>query len=80
MKHCCLLYEKLLYYVLDIDECETGTHKCTENQQCINRQGHYICQCPPGHKAISPDKCEDINECDYFRGHSVCILSLSFLS
>lgn len=56
----------------DIDECETGTHSCSNQQQCINREGYHICQCPPGHKTSKENQCEDINECDYFRGQMIC--------
>lgn len=57
----------------DVNECETGTHKCGPQQQCINREGYHICQCPVGYKAGRDYQCEDINECDYYRGQQVII-------
>ncbi|XP_017467398.1 PREDICTED: fibulin-2 isoform X2 [Rhagoletis zephyria] len=52
---------------IDIDECETGEHQCAENQICRNRNGGYICSCPPGHQLSRMrngiNRCVDINEC-----------------
>ena len=35
---------------LDIDECTTGVHNCTQNQQCVNRPGSFICECASGYE------------------------------
>ncbi|XP_069157401.1 fibulin-1-like isoform X3 [Procambarus clarkii] len=56
---------------IDVDECADGTHQCTGNQVCSNRQGGYICQCPTGFRLNSLRKCQDINECEAYYG-SVC--------
>jgi len=53
----------ILYYICmysDIDECADGTHNCKANQQCRNRGGGFICQCPPGHNLDSNGYCEGI--------------------
>ncbi|RWS06926.1 fibulin-5-like isoform X2, partial [Dinothrombium tinctorium] len=59
----------------DIDECLEGLHKCSPNEQCINREGNYDCSalaqksvisvsCPRGFRFSSiSSSCEDINEC-----------------
>ena len=36
--------------LLDIDECSTGDHNCTQNQQCVNRNGTFICECISGYR------------------------------
>ena len=44
------------FYVLDIDECETGNHACPSNEECHNTGGSYKCVnlgCPSGYKQIS---------------------------
>ena len=46
-----------LSYLPDIDECQRGTHKCGEKQQCINRQGTYFCQCPRGMRHDGTGSC-----------------------
>ncbi|RMX56070.1 hypothetical protein pdam_00025889, partial [Pocillopora damicornis] len=31
-----------------IDECALNSHKCSENANCTNTKGSYICSCNPG--------------------------------
>ncbi|KAK7789041.1 hypothetical protein R5R35_010542 [Gryllus longicercus] len=62
---------------IDIDECALGTHECTSQQTCHNRQGGYTCQCPPGHTVNENRECEDVDECADFPGqfcpsNSIC--------
>uniref|UniRef100_A0A0B7AEM3 Fibulin-1 n=1 Tax=Arion vulgaris TaxID=1028688 RepID=A0A0B7AEM3_9EUPU len=54
----------------DIDECYRGTHKCGIEQQCINRQGTYFCQCPRGMRHDTSGRCMDVDECSY--GATIC--------
>ena len=42
---------------IDIDACTSGTHNCTQNQQCINMPGSFICKCVSGYK-LSDGVCE----------------------
>lgn len=35
--------------VLDIDECERGTHNCQDRNHCSNTQGSFRCQCDTGY-------------------------------
>ena len=53
-------------YCVDIDECANGTHECTPDQTCENRQGGYVCTCPPGHVAGPNKDCIDIDECSLY--------------
>ena len=39
--------------LLDIDECSTGVHNCTQNQQCVNRPGDYECECVSGYELVN---------------------------
>ena len=44
------------FFILDIDECETGNHACPSNEECHNTGGSYKCVnlgCPSGYKQIS---------------------------
>ncbi|KAI1885405.1 hypothetical protein AGOR_G00219820 [Albula goreensis] len=34
----------------DIDECVSGTHKCSPNAVCLNTQGSYKCKCKQGYR------------------------------
>ncbi|XP_044741825.1 fibulin-2-like isoform X2 [Chrysoperla carnea] len=54
---------------VDIDECALGIHKCGSNEKCINKDGGYLCQCLPGHM-LKGDRCEDIDECERFKGRT----------
>ncbi|KRT81667.1 EGF-like domain containing protein [Oryctes borbonicus] len=55
---------------VDIDECARGTHQCSSTQICKNGFGYHVCTCPPGHKLNANNHCEDINECEYYRGRA----------
>ena len=37
----------------DIDECSTGVHNCTQNQQCVNSPGDYQCKCVSGYELLN---------------------------
>jgi len=43
----------IVYLILDIDECRTGTHNC--EQVCVNTEGSYSCECFSGHE-LGSDK------------------------
>lgn len=53
---------------LDINECEETPGLC-RGGTCINTEGSFKCQCPPGHE-LGPDKqsCKDIDECSRTSG------------
>ncbi|CAH3168531.1 unnamed protein product, partial [Pocillopora meandrina] len=44
----------------DIDECALNSHKCSENANCTNTEGSYICSCNPGFSGNGLE-CEGIN-------------------
>ncbi|XP_058053423.1 fibulin-1 [Anopheles bellator] len=56
---------------LDIDECATGVAQCGPDQTCKNKQGGYVCVCPPGHMIGQHQRCEDVDECA-MHGTKVC--------
>ncbi|KAJ6646501.1 Fibulin-1 [Pseudolycoriella hygida] len=59
-------------FYLDIDECATNENSCAPDQTCRNKQGGYTCFCQPGHEFNkNSHRCEDINECEQFKGQ-VC--------
>ncbi|CAH1159443.1 unnamed protein product [Phaedon cochleariae] len=54
---------------LDLDECATNSHRCTNSSECVNMIGWYYCQCKEGFNNSYIDnnlgtKCLDINECN----------------
>lgn len=56
---------------LDVDECATGEATCGSDQICKNKEGGYICSCPPGFMLSADRRCEDMDECK-FSGNTVC--------
>lgn len=46
----CSMSDVLLALCLDVDECETGTHRCSEGQICHNLPGSYRCDCQTGYQ------------------------------
>ena len=46
----CLTY--LWCIVVGIDECSTD-HNCTQNQQCVNILGTFICECVSGYELLN---------------------------
>jgi hypothetical protein len=60
---------------LDIDECTTGTAKCSDKATCQNSDGSFTCTCNQGYNGdgktccssgytISNGTCQDIHECN----------------
>ena len=52
----------------DIDECSNGQNNCSNNADCINKNGHFDCRCQPGFigDGINCEReitCSDLN-CD----------------
>ena len=45
-----------IYIVTDVNECESGTHLCS--QLCLNNLGSYDCDCYTGYKRIGLTDCE----------------------
>lgn len=59
-------------HCVDIDECADNSHECSNEQICENRQGGYICKCPPGYHTYGSNKdCVDIDECSIY-GSGLC--------
>ena len=42
------------FFSADVDECSAGTHEC--QQQCINTDGAYECECAAGYTLVSDGK------------------------
>lgn len=38
----------IFYTHSDVDECSSGTHKCSNDAKCDNIEGSYVCQCAIG--------------------------------
>ncbi|KAG5208654.1 hypothetical protein JEQ12_016219 [Ovis aries] len=49
----------------DVDECQHRPRVCKGRSICINTEGSYTCQCPPGleFNPGDPRHCTDVNEC-----------------
>ena len=50
---------------ININECESSNHKCSEHAQCIDTDGSYECNCLPGFIGDGVN-CDDVNECTDF--------------
>lgn len=59
---------------LDVDECAKGIHSCKSGQICENQIGFHICRCPSGHKMNSRYECEDIDECQLYKGRVIDLM------
>ncbi|XP_015191223.1 PREDICTED: fibrillin-2-like [Polistes dominula] len=58
-------------HCVDIDECADNSHECSSEQICENRQGGYVCKCPPGYTDGPNKDCVDIDECSIY-GSGIC--------
>ena len=38
---------------IDTDECATGAHSCSHNQECTNTPGDYSCVCIMGYEMLN---------------------------
>ena len=47
---------------IDLDECFSRAHTCSELHICNNSIGSYTCDCKTGYSGDG-DKCEDVDEC-----------------
>lgn len=36
-------------HVLDVDECTTNRHNCSDRMDCIDTKGSYVCVCKEGY-------------------------------
>ena len=36
-------------HVLDVDECATNRHNCSDRMDCIDTMGSYVCVCKEGY-------------------------------
>ncbi|VVA92072.1 unnamed protein product [Arabis nemorensis] len=54
----------------DINECTTSNtiyrHNCSAPSTCENEPGHFICNCPSGHRKNSSSSCEPKDMLQYF--------------
>lgn len=69
-------FSKLSHLLLDIDECQSGTHNCDVNAECTNSQGSYTCTCKEGYRA-NGDTCEGENDFCLFHIHTASAKILS---
>lgn len=71
---------KLFYspQIEDIDECQQGTANCGPDEICKNKPGGYTCACPAGHALNAQRRCEDVNECDFYKGQVNYIISTRY--
>ncbi|WKY07873.1 hypothetical protein Q1695_007397 [Nippostrongylus brasiliensis] len=50
----------------DYDPCKTSKDMCQNKGKCINRDGEFMCQCPPTHYG---KRCERIADTRFCQGH-----------
>lgn len=61
-------YPYLYVQNVDIDECRDGTANCGPDETCKNKPGGYTCSCPAGFVLNAQKRCEDVNECEFYKG------------
>ncbi|XP_067932808.1 fibrillin-1-like [Watersipora subatra] len=60
---------------VDVDECQTSWHKCSNRSTvCNNTVGSYTCDCLTGYSKDNDDdmECKDVNECSPSFSGTVC--------
>lgn len=62
------LYSFIFIKKIDIDECETKTANCGPDEICKNKPGGYTCACPVGYSLNALRRCEDVDECSFYKG------------
>uniref|UniRef100_A0A1Q3FR61 Putative axon guidance receptor dscam n=1 Tax=Culex tarsalis TaxID=7177 RepID=A0A1Q3FR61_CULTA len=59
-----MIFNETLRRCVDLNECETGEHRCTElGQICVNTNSGYECRCTEGFRMTHGGRCIDIDEC-----------------
>lgn len=67
----------------DVDECQTGVHRCGDGQTCQNLPGTYRCECQPGYQydmfrkmcvGMYSRRGHDDDELKNVHGHLTCII------
>lgn len=59
-----MVFNDSLRRCVDLNECETGEHRCTElGQVCVNTNSGYECICTEGFRMTNEGHCTDIDEC-----------------
>ena len=43
-----IIFQTIKLFLLDIDECESGTAGCDEHAMCANTEGSFVCTCDSG--------------------------------
>lgn len=60
---------RLIFFNLDIDECEDEkTHRC--EQVCVNLPGSFSCDCHPGYRRLGLKECQGKDALDQSNGAS----------
>ena len=43
-------------FLADVNECLTTVNKCSPNANCVNTDGSYTCECPPGYMLLADQR------------------------
>ncbi|XP_053395504.1 uncharacterized protein LOC123523715 isoform X3 [Mercenaria mercenaria] len=64
---------------LDIDECsDTKLNLCSDNAECVNIEGSFLCNCPTGSKLDNDGR--TCSECDQYHYGEKCLKRCSCLN
>ena len=57
----------------DVDECQSGSHSCHAQAQCVNIQGSYECRCLSGYLGDGRATCAGNFEIKHARTHHTTV-------
>ena len=56
-----------VWFLLDINECATGTHNCSVDAVCSNTKETFNCSCNPGYQGDGRKCTATMMRCDVLR-------------
>ena len=55
-----VLIMQFIIHLTDVDECETGSHRCHDNAGCTDTPGNHTCKCKTGYLGDGKISCTGV--------------------